>query len=126
MNQRSHIIQGIDSCSANLLRLDHVLSTRVTKDEYLRVTSKAKGLGFRPSWYLRHLLVSGSDSVRARPPKEHLQTAARIAAISSGLSYLIRLAERRSPLPSEIVAMLDSVHGAVTEVIRELRSGGGI
>jgi hypothetical protein len=107
-------------------RLDYVLSTRVTKDEYSRVTTKARSLGFRPSWYLRQLLVDGSDSVRARPPKEHLQTAAKIASMASGLTYLIRLAERRSPLPSEIVAMLDSVHGAMTEAIRELRCGGGL
>jgi len=104
-------------------RLSYVLSIRVTKEEFLRVTGKAKLLGFRPAWYLRQILLEGSDSIRARPSKTCLKTAARIASIASGLTRLIRLAERQTPLPSEIVRMLDSVHAIARATILELREG---
>ena len=104
-------------------RLSFKLSIRVTKSEYIRVTEKAAALGYRPSWYLRQILLEGSDSVTARPPKAHLQTASRISSIASGLSCLVRLAEQRAPLPVEIVGILDSVHAAARATMLELRAG---
>lgn len=89
----------------------------------MRVVEKARSLGYRPSWYLRQILLEGSDSVKARPSKAYLKTASRIAAIASGLTRLLRLAEQRSPLPVELYHMLDSVHAAARGTILELREG---
>lgn len=105
------------------LRLTCVLSIRVTDSEFSNIVSKAVALGLRPSWYLRNILLAGSEAVRARPSKAYLETAAKVSLIASGLTRLIRLAEQRTPLPSEIVGMLDSVHGIAREVIQELRGG---
>ena len=104
-------------------RLTCVISVRITKDEYKRLITKAKSLGFCSSWYLRQILLEGSDSVRARPSRTYLQTATKIAAIASGLTRLIRLAERKTPLPVEISQMLDSVHAIARATILELREG---
>lgn len=107
----------------NEKRLTHTLGIRITEAEYLMITEKALSLGFKPSWFLRQILLQGSESVRARPSKAYLETASRISLIASGLTRLLHLAERRSPLPSEIVSMLDSVHAATREVALELRNG---
>lgn len=102
-------------------RLNRVISVRITDNEYKEIVEKATSLGFRASWYLRQVMVEGSQAVKARPSKAYLQVAARISAIASGLTRLIRLAERRAPLPEELVGMLDSVHAIVRETLRELR-----
>lgn len=105
-------------------RLCRVISVRVTDSEYKEILDKATSLGFKASWYLRKVMVEGSQAVKARPSKAYLHVAARISAISSGITRLIRLAEHRAPLPAELVQMLDSVHAIVRQTLQELRGVG--